>query len=953
MSRILKWLTHIPSLALPFVPEDDEISSTTSSKYLPAQLTIPRRGYSPVLPSIFSAKTESLSRFSTPGLDTTGTQLELADMDMDLMLETFPDLDAYAQKLLDLLILHPPTADLLRDLRVPGSKSSKRLRLYEQNFIASKSAYGSSQYLDTHVVDQALETRRFNPLLHKANLAVLANFTCTAQESSDNTFQELKEVERLFPTQFGDVVHERNFNAALDLRTQTLILGMAKNQEMPAFSPDVFLQYFFFETSDPARERGMGQDIKAWAGMKDVPGWKTQVLKRIELIRATFDESREAEEIVDFEELANLFPWNEFVNRMAIYVRTRLVEIENGRKGVSISHLVDAAREVRATVSSSPKRLAAAGQQEQNGGVVEDQREVPESVQESDQETAKTPGADMEQLSKQTLKRKENVELLASAELQDAALDQIARIDNMQTLVPPCILSNNRHPIHLSLLTRNSLKIAPFKQLKKKIQQQEREALELPSIISNTAQMKELKRRKTEPSLPKKVERAAPRVGTSLDAQDSIAISKAQIKLLKNLKNGTRSSRLKAKPSQDQEGEEQDDEGSDATQKPPASSAVVWKEHYKTLEKNKNKENDKALALRLPPPASPVRRTKRKRFLDHQEGATRVSQIEDDTGGNASQSKRRQVEKGNGRAPPAAEDDDVQARVNHGKRGPRPLDKGKGRVPPPVEDEEEEEVQVQAPASQNSRGPRPADKGKGRAPPPVEDGEAERAQARATQGRREPRPVEKGKGRASPPAPVEYENDDHIGFGADDDDEVEEEEEEDEEEEEEEDDYELDNRAENEERLRKSRRNLDNTGISSTAHATRVSRSPVRRSNEQSNAAQQQIVRHRGSRQQTPIDNELSDEEERRQSDLQVARVNRLAKDLAKDRYARNSAPSAPKRQIRATWGPDESALLIKMVGEVGCRWATIRDMREPLFRGRTDVQLKDKARNIKFDYLK
>lgn len=446
MSRILKWLTHIPSLALPFVPEDDEVSSTTSSKYLPAQLTIPRHGYSPVLPSIFSTKAESLSRFSTPGVDATGTQLELADMDMDLMLETFPDLDAYAQKLLDLLILHPPTADLLRDLRVPGSKSSKRLRLYEQNFIASKSAYGSSQYLDTHVVDQALGTRRFNPLLHKANLAVLANFTCTAQESSDNTFQQLKEVERLFPTQFGDVVHERNFNAALDLRTQTLILGMAKNQEMPAFSPDVFLQYFFFKTPDPAnttREHKMSQDIKAWAGMKDVPGWKTQVLKRIELIRATFDESRDAEEIVDFEELANLFPWNGFVNRMAGYVRTRLVEIENNRKGVSISHLVDAAREVRATVSNSPKRLVAAGQQEQNGGVAEVQMEVPESVQESDQETTGAPEAGMEQLSKQTPKRKENAELLAAAELQDAGLDQIARIDNMQTLVSPCVLSKN------------------------------------------------------------------------------------------------------------------------------------------------------------------------------------------------------------------------------------------------------------------------------------------------------------------------------------------------------------------------------------------------------------------------------------------------------------------------------------------------------------------------------
>lgn len=456
MKRISKWLTDIPLSVLPFVPEDDEISSTTSSKYLPAPLTITRRGYSPVLSSIFSTKSEPLSRFSTPGLDNTGIQLELADMDMDLMLETFPDLDAYAQKLLDLLILHPPSEALLRDLCVPGSKSSKRLRLYEQNFIASKSAYGSSQYLDTHIVDQALGSRRFNPLLHKANLAVLANFTCTAQENSDNTFQELKEVERLFPSQFGDVVHERNFEAALDLRTHTLILGMTKNQEMPAFSPDVFLQYFFFEASDPGdtdREHIMNQDIKAWAGMRDVPGWKAQVLKRIEQIRATFDETREAEEIVDFDELRVLFPWNGFVNRMAEYVRTRLVEIESNRKGVSISDLVNAAKEVTDTALSSPKRLVVSGQRGQNGDlVVGDQREVSESVDDSDDETAKTLGV-AEQLPKQTPKktpkRKENVESSTVAESVEATLDQVARIENMQTSVPPYTLSNNTHLIRL------------------------------------------------------------------------------------------------------------------------------------------------------------------------------------------------------------------------------------------------------------------------------------------------------------------------------------------------------------------------------------------------------------------------------------------------------------------------------------------------------------------------
>lgn len=442
MKAVLKWLTRVPRYsALPLVPENGEVSSSINPKFLPAQLTIPR-GYSPALSSTFSTKSESPSRFSTPGLDTTGTQLELADMDMDLMLETFPDLDTYAQKILDLLILRPPTNDLLRDLRVPGSKSSKRLRLYEQNFIASKSAYGTPLYLATHIVEQALNSSRFNSLLHKANLAVLANFTYTAQESSDNTFQELKEVERFFPRQFGDVVHERNFDVALDIRTHTLILGMMKNQELPQFNPDVFLQYFFL---DIPGGRGPGnvvkyvvnQYVKGWEGMKPVEGWKIKVLKRIEQIRATFNEKR-AEERVDFDELANLFPWEQFVDRLAAYVRTRLAEIEKNMEGASISDLVEAVRDAADTtlVSTSPEKLAAAGLDKYDGDVAEE-REASESVHGSDQGFAMAPEADFEKLPTQLPnEKKDNVkypQLPTVAESVDATLEEATRIDNMQT----------------------------------------------------------------------------------------------------------------------------------------------------------------------------------------------------------------------------------------------------------------------------------------------------------------------------------------------------------------------------------------------------------------------------------------------------------------------------------------------------------------------------------------
>lgn len=388
-----------------------------------------------------------MSPRSTPGPDATGTQLELEDMDMDLMLETFPDLDTHAQKLLDLLILHPPTKHLQRDLSLPGSKPSKRLRLYEQNFNASKSAYGTSQYLNTHIVGQALGGRKFNPLLHKANLAVLANFAYTAQESSDSTFQELKEVERLFPAQFGDVVNEKNFQVALDLRTQTLILGMARGQERSEFDPDVFLQYFFFEVTDKdagdtTQEFIMNHRPKPWTGMKHVEGWVKQVLTRIEQIHDTFGK-RPNEEIVDFEELSRLFPWNGLVNRIKEYVQTRLAEIEKDGNGASIKDLVNAAKDVTdmaALESRSPGRLAAAGKSE---GVTKDQSEVAESVQESDQESTKTPKVDVEQPSKPkptpTPKKKASIEyplLPAVAESVEVVQKEVASVDDVQRSVP-------------------------------------------------------------------------------------------------------------------------------------------------------------------------------------------------------------------------------------------------------------------------------------------------------------------------------------------------------------------------------------------------------------------------------------------------------------------------------------------------------------------------------------
>ncbi|RVD90074.1 uncharacterized protein DFL_001054 [Arthrobotrys flagrans] len=53
----------------------------------------------------------------------------------------------------------------------------------------------------------------------------------------------------------------------------------------------------------------------------------------------------------------------------------------------------------------------------------------------------------------------------------------------------------------------------------------------------------------------------------------------------------------------------------------------------------------------------------------------------------------------------------------------------------------------------------------------------------------------------------------------------------------------------------------------------------------------------------------------------------------------------------RKNWSEAEVSTLVKAVGKVGTRWAVIRDRYFP--GTRTDVNLKDKARNLKFEYLK
>jgi len=77
--------------------------------------------------------------------------------------------------------------------------------------------------------------------------------------------------------------------------------------------------------------------------------------------------------------------------------------------------------------------------------------------------------------------------------------------------------------------------------------------------------------------------------------------------------------------------------------------------------------------------------------------------------------------------------------------------------------------------------------------------------------------------------------------------------------------------------------------------------------------------------------------------------VNALAKDY--------SRLAAPKSQNRVRWTAAEENALLDYIKEVGCSWARIKRQDETVGRGilglRDQVALKDKARNMKFDFLR
>ncbi|KAH0538826.1 hypothetical protein FGG08_004602 [Glutinoglossum americanum] len=307
---------------------------------------------------------ESPTAFSTISGTTARTShsaQELADLDAELILEVLPSLSDTSSRLLGVLVPAGATREeitnITRQLLLPGSKTSRRVKFQESSFQSARGEFGSDQYIDLSIIGRALLGVRLtkdigtgpwspDPLLQKANLAIFATRMLVHQRGSQDLWAAVALLDSKFPAPFLSTLESstgptigssqllrQTFNLALNLRTQLMLMILSQHAEKPNYDPDAILRYVFFE----------GDKVKEWT----VPGlggggsrlpdeFERFVLERIERIRRSFTEPSESlfvagepvEMPAELKRLEETFPWIDFLSEVVSWTNLRLEEIE-------------------------------------------------------------------------------------------------------------------------------------------------------------------------------------------------------------------------------------------------------------------------------------------------------------------------------------------------------------------------------------------------------------------------------------------------------------------------------------------------------------------------------------------------------------------------------------------------------------------------------------------------
>jgi hypothetical protein len=338
-------------------------------------------------PPVFLAGSESpgvRSNMSMSGTTAISnlSETEAAELDGENMLFMLRSLYAAAQVIFGVVIPHkaqdPKLAEIVRDIKIPGSSASKRLNLSEQSFrLAQTSFKVDGDYISTQAVMKSIFGGRLpeadakgwaaTEIIQTANLASFATWVASAEQDSIKTWNILRSIDNAFPTWFltsllepqtrlsssssapswkigSSTLLEQTFSFALELRTQVAVLALLRQQEQESFDPEQAIRDVFFDPEDD--DQSEMEEVRVWSinglgGDNELhPKFIQKLQERILAIRQCFHEESQALLEGDFTGLQQLqasFPWSKFTIDALKWTRRRqrelLVFVEN-RGGV-------------------------------------------------------------------------------------------------------------------------------------------------------------------------------------------------------------------------------------------------------------------------------------------------------------------------------------------------------------------------------------------------------------------------------------------------------------------------------------------------------------------------------------------------------------------------------------------------------------------------------------------
>ncbi|CZR63938.1 uncharacterized protein PAC_13835 [Phialocephala subalpina] len=288
---------------------------------------------------------------------TTHSQTQIKDLDPFTICETLPDLFARSQNILDLLapanVTEEKVEAIAKELRVNGSKRAKQLKYREETFDPARKHFGKYDYINrSHILKALVGSDEpgdgpFRPddVLFAANLVTVVRKIMATEKRSSETLTILTRLSQFpepFVRSFGEDVQygrsgllEQSFALGLNIRTQYVISVLENGKDHDNFNPDLVLASTFYtldERSDSFEEYitngRLNNILRGEASHSEEQ--VVQIDDRFNEIRTAFRQSKqaiEAGDVVDFDQLEELFPWSTFLTSLVSWARARYDEI--------------------------------------------------------------------------------------------------------------------------------------------------------------------------------------------------------------------------------------------------------------------------------------------------------------------------------------------------------------------------------------------------------------------------------------------------------------------------------------------------------------------------------------------------------------------------------------------------------------------------------------------------